>query len=219
VEFTDGICVEFAEKNKITHTKHIFTNDIISSAMYYASRYNINISHVNKISDYCAEIFKALSTKFGLSKSDLILLKVAAIYANTGRYINVNDYNLYSYSIKKSNMLLGLSKRDNDIISFVVLFQKGIFDNEEYKYMTKSRKLQISKLSSILSLALSLDFEYRQKINNIRVLLKNGEMIITAFSDEDVTMEQWQFDENEKFFEEVFGIKAILRIKNTSERS
>jgi hypothetical protein len=44
-------------------------------------------------------------------------------------------------------------------------------------------------------------------------------MIITAFSDEDVTMEQWQFDENEKFFEEVFGIKAILKIKNTSERS
>ena len=214
VDFTDGICVEFAEKNKFTHTKHIFTNDIISSALYYAGRYNINLKHVNKTMEYCGEIFNALSKKFGLSKSDLILLKVAAIYANTGLYINVNDYNVYSYNIKKSNMLLGLSNKDNDIISFVVLFQNGIFEHEEYKYLTKSRKLQISKLSSILSLALALDFEYKQRIENIKVSLKNGEMIITALTDSDITMEQWKFEENESFFEEVFGIQARLRIKN-----
>lgn len=214
VNFTDGICVEFAEKNKFTHTKHIFTNDIISSAFYYAKRYNVNIDHVYKLVEYCEEIFKALSKKFGLSKSDLILLKVAAIYANTGLYINVNDYNVYSYNIKKSNMLLGLSNRDNDIISYIVLFQNGIFENEEYKYLPKSRKLQISKLSSILSLALALDYEYKQKIENIKVLLKNGEMVITAATDSDITMEQWKFEENEVFFEEVFGIQAKLRVKN-----
>lgn len=214
VDFTDGICVEFAEKNKFTHTKHIFTNDIISSAIYYARRYNINIDHVNKTVEYCEELFKALSKRFGLSKSDLVLLKVAAIYANTGLYINVNDYNVYSYSIKKSNMILGLSNRDNDIISYVVLFQNGIFDNEEYRYLPKNRKLLISKLAAILSLALSLDFEYKQKIDNIKVSLKNGEMTITAASDEDITMELWQFEEREGFFEEVFGIKAILKTRN-----
>ena len=213
VEFTDGICVEYVEKNKFTHTKHSFTNDIISSAVYYARRYNMNMGHVNKTVLYCTEIFNALSKKFGLSKSDLLLLKVAAIYANTGLYININDYNIYSYNIKKSNKLLGLSTRDNDIIAFVVLFQNGIFENEEYKYLPKSRKLQISKLSSILSLALALDYEYKQKIDSIKATLKNDEMIITADSDEDITMEMWQFEESEKFFREVFGIHAELKKK------
>ncbi|MBQ3425896.1 MAG: hypothetical protein IJH37_01995 [Clostridia bacterium] len=211
VEFTDGICVEYAEKNKFTHTKHIFTNDIITSAMYYAARFNINEEHVNKTIDYCSEIFGALAKKFGLSGSDLVLLKVAAIYADTGMYINVNDSNLYSYNIKRSHKLLGLSNRDNDIISFVVLFSDGLqSDNEEYKYLTKSRKLQISKLAAILSLAKSLDSEYKQKIHSIRVSLKNGGLNITAATDEDITMEQWQFSERGKFFEEVFGIKAKL---------
>lgn len=210
VEFTDGICVEFVEKNKITHTKHIFTNDILSSAMYYAGRYNISEKHAEKTMEYCNEIFKALSKKFGLSKSDLLLLKVAAIYAYTGQYININDFNIYSYNIKRSNKLLGLSTRDNDIIAFVVLFQNGMFDYEEYKYLPKSRKLQISKLASILSLALAIDYEHKQKIDSIKVSLKNGQLIITAASEKDITMELWQFEESGRFFQEVFGIQAKL---------
>ena len=215
VEFTDGICVEFAEKNRFTHTRHIFTNDILSSAMYYACRYNINTDHVEKIIAYCTEIFKALSKRFGLSKFDLVLLKVAAIFANTGMYININDYNVYSYNIKKANKLLGLSDKDNDIIGLVVLFQNGVYDYEKYHYISKSRKLLISKLASILSLALTLDFEYKQKIDKIRATLKNGEMVITAFTDHDITMEKWQFNDSEEFFEDVFGIPAKLKKKTT----
>lgn len=215
VDFTDGICVEYAEKNKFTHTRHIFTNDILSSASYYAQRYNINTDHVEKVISYCAEIFKALSKRFGLSKFDLVLLKVAAIFANTGLYININDYNVYSYNIKKANKLLGLSDKDNDIIELVVLFQNGIYDYEEYHYLSKSRKLLISKLASILSLAQTLDFEFKQKIERIRAVLKNDEMIITAYTDQDITMEKWQFNENEEFFEDVFGIPAKLKKKTT----
>ena len=211
VEFTDGICVEYAEKNKFTHTKHIFTNDILSSAMYYAQRYDINEEHVKKITEHCEAIFNALSKKFGLSKHDLLLLKVAAIYADTGMYININNSCRYSYNVKLSSKLLGLSNRENDGIAYVVLFKNGITENEEFKYFSKGRKLRISKLSSILSLASSLDCEYNQKIDSIRVALKNDELIISASANTDITMELWQFDESERFFEEVFGIKAILR--------
>lgn len=215
VEFTDGICVEYAEKNKFTHTRHIFTDDIFSSAMYYAGRYSINKKQIEKVVSYCESIFGAISKKFGLSKFDLVLLKVAAIFAGTGRYININDYNIYSYNITKANKLLGLSNKENDIIALVVLFQNGIFDFEEYNYLSKSRKLLIAKLASILSIALSLDYECKQKIDRIRVSLKNGEMNISAFTDSDITLEQWKFDECEEFFEDVFGIPARIKKKNS----
>lgn len=214
VEFTDGICVEYAEKNKFTHTRHLFTNDILSSAKYYAGKYNVNMLHADKTAEYCTEIFNALSKKFGLSKFDLVLLKVAAIYAETGMFVNINDYNVYSYNIKKSNKLLGLSKRDNDIISYILLFQNGVFENDEFRYLSKSRKLQISKLASILCLAQSLDFEHKQKIENIRVSLKGAEMSITASAYTDITMEKWRFDESASFFKEVFGIQAKLKVRN-----
>ena len=212
VEFTDGICVEYAEKTKFTHTKHIFTNDILSSAMYYAGRYKINKAHAERTMEYCSEIFKALSKKFGLSKYDELLLKVAAIYADTGMYIDINDICRHSYNIKISSKLLGLSNRENDMIAYVLLFKNGINnETDEYRYLPKSRKLRISKLSSILSVASALDCEYRQNIKSIRVALKNDGLTITATADRDITMEQWQFGESARFFEEVFGIKAVLK--------
>ena len=156
----------------------------------------------------------ALSKRFGLSKFDLVLLKIAAIYSATGLYININDYNIYSYNITKANKLLGLSNKDNEIISLVVLFQNGIFDTEEYRYISKSRKLLVAKLASILSLAIAIDYEHKQKVERIRVSLKNGEIIINAYTDRDITLEQWQFNEREEFFEDVFGIPARLKTKN-----
>ncbi len=211
ISLTDGICVSFMENNKLGHTKHIFTNDIISSAEYYAGKYDIKTEHYKKIIDFSTVIFNSLSKKFGLSKRDMILLTVAAIFSDTGFYININDYNRYSYDIVKANSILGLSQREQEIISFVVLFQNGVFSFDDYKSLTKSRKLLVSKLAAILCLAKSLDAEYNQKIDEIKSVVKKGELIITAKTNKDITFEAWQFDRSRVFFEEVFGIKAYLK--------
>lgn len=210
ISLVDGIMVEYLEKNKYTHTKHIFTNDIISSAFYYADKYGIDRNYCYKIIDFSTEIFRCMSKKFGLSKKDLNLLKVAAIFADTGRYININNYNRYSYDITKANPILGVPQKDNEIISYTVLFQDNVFDYYTFNTLPKNRKLLISKLSAILSLAKSLDVEYNHKIKEIKASLKNGELIINAYSEEDITFEKWQFEISEKFFEEVFGIKSRL---------
>ena len=211
ISLTDGICVSYMENNKLGHTKHIFTNDIISSAEYYAGKYDVNTDHYKKLIDFSTVIFNSLSKKFGLSKRDLTLLTVAAIFSDTGFYINVNDYNKYSYDIVKANSILGLSSREQEIISFVVLFQNGVFRFNDYNSLTKGRKLLVSKLAAILCLAKSLDTEYIQKINTIKSVIKKGELIITAETNKDITLESWQFSRSREFFEEVFGIKAYLK--------
>lgn len=211
ISLTDGICVSYMENNKLGHTKHIFTNDIISSAEYYAEKYNVKTEHYKRLIDFSTVIFNSLSKKFGLSKRDMILLTVAAIFSDTGFYINVNGYNRYSYDIVKANPILGLSQREQEIVSFAVLFQNGVFPFEDYKSLTKSRKLLVSKLAAILCLAKSLDAEYNQKIEEIKSVVKKGELIVTAKTNKDITLEAWQFNRSRVFFEEVFGIKAYLK--------
>lgn len=210
ISLVDGILVEYVEKNAYTHTKHIFTDDIISSSKYYAGKYDVSRRHYNKVIDIGACLMNTLSKRFGLSKRHLVLLKVASIFADTGYYININEYNKYSYDIIKANPIIGLSQKEHEIISCVVLFQKGVFDFEEYKYYSKNRKLLISKLAAILSLSKALDVEHNQKIKDVKSVIRNGNLIITAYSDEDITLEEREFNIAEEFFEEVFGIKAVL---------
>ena len=173
ITLADGIGVEYVEKNGYTHTKHIFTNDILSSAMCCAQKYNIDKKHIEKNTEFAEKIFKALSKRYNLSKHDFLLLKVAAIFIDTGKYISLNDYRKYSAGIVKANPLIGLSKNDMDIIT-------GIVAESEVGagLLTKRRRLLVSKLSSILQLAKSLDIERNQKITGITAALKNNELLI-----------------------------------------
>ena len=139
-----------------------------------------------------------------------VLLKVASIFADTGYYININDYSKYSYDIVKSNPIIGLSQKEHEVISGAVLFQNGIFDFNEYNVYSKNRRLLISKLAAILSLAKSLDVEYNQKIDEIKTSIRNGILTITAYTDSDISLEEREFNIAQEFFEEVFGIKAVL---------
>ncbi len=210
ISLVDGILVEYAEKNAYTHTKHIFTDDIISSAKFYAEKYGVDSLHYNKVSEIGENIITTLSKKFGFSKRQLVLLKVASIFADTGYYININEYNRYSYDIIKANPIIGLSQKEHEIVCCIVLFQNGIFDFEEYNYYSKNRKLLISKLAAILSLSKALDTEHDQKIKKTESAIKNGSLVITAYTDEDISLEKHEFNKAQEFFEEVFGIKAVL---------
>jgi exopolyphosphatase/guanosine-5'-triphosphate,3'-diphosphate pyrophosphatase len=211
----DGICVEYAEKNTYIHTKHIFTNDIISSVICYADKYHCDKNHYEAVTEYAVSIFNALSKKFGLNKRDCVLLKVASILQDTGLYININSSSKYSYDIVKANSILGLSEKEHEIVAYTVLFQNGGISVEvpEYKSLSKSRKLLISKLSAILSLAKTLDMTYQQKIMRIKSTFKDGTLFITANTDEDITLESWKFYIAAEFFKEVFGIKTELSKK------
>ena len=83
--------------------------------------------------EFGVNIMATLSKKFGLSKRHAVLLKVASIFADTGYYININDYSKYSYDIVKSNPIIGLSQKEHEVISGAVLFQNGIFDFKDRK--------------------------------------------------------------------------------------
>ncbi len=85
-----------------------------------------------------------------------------------------------------------------------------IFDFNEYNVYSKNRRLLISKLAAILSLAKSLDVEYNQKIDEIKTSIRNGILTITAYTDSDISLEEREFNIAQEFFEEVFGIKAVL---------
>ena len=207
ITLADGICVEYVEKNGYTHTKHIFTNDILSSAMYCAQKYNVNEKHIEKSTEFAEKIFKALSKRYNLSKHDFLLLRVAAIFIDTGKYISLSDYRKYSTGIVKAAPLIGLSKNDTDIITGIVLESEvgaGL--------LTKRRRLLVSKLSSILQLSKSLDVERNQVVENITASLKNNVLLINAEANRDLVFEKRRFEAEKQIFEDVFGITAELKI-------
>ena len=83
------------------------------------------------------------------------------------------------------------------------------FEREEY--------IKIAKLNSILCLADAMDRSHRQKFKKITIRKQEANLVITAHSLDDITLERGMFRKLAGFFEEAFGIKPILKQRKSFE--
>ena len=73
----------------------------------------------------------------------------------------------------------------------------------------------IAKLAAILRIANVLDKSHTQKIDDIQVSVNDDKMIITVATFEDISLESGLFEARADFFEQVYGIRPVLRQKRS----
>ena len=73
--------------------------------------------------------------------------------------------------------------------------------------------MPVAKLAAILRLVDSLDDSRQQKISRIQLKLKNERLIIKATSSDNLVLENWSFSQKSQLFDDVFGIKPVLKEK------
>ena len=81
-------------------------------------------------------------------------------------------------------------------------------DREQY--------LLVAKLAAILRLANAMDRSHYQKVKGIKAVLKDRELELILDSAMDLSLELGLLKDKVAFFEEVFGIRLILRRKKKS---
>ena len=57
---------------------------------------------------------------------------------------------------------------------------------------------------------------YRTKVHSMKLQTKNDELLITVDADEEITLEKGFFGRKAFLFEEVFGIRPVLKQKKNT---
>lgn len=218
MDLGDGLAYDFAEKKKILKPKHNFENDIIEAARNIAKRYHTNKNHTLVMEKNALAIFDKLKSVHGLGRRERLLLQIAVLLHDCGKYINMAQSSECSYNIIMATEIIGLSHVEREIVANVIRFNSGdILPFEELavsSILDRNEYMTIVKLTAILRVANALDRSHKQKIKDIRVNLKdNHTMQILVDTTEDLTLEQALFMEKSEFFEEVFSIRPILKAK------
>ena len=66
-----------------------------------------------------------------------------------------------------------------------------------------------------MKLANGLDRSQKQKFKDIKIALKNHDLMITVNTNEDITLEKGMLHERSDFFEEVFSVRPIIKQKRS----
>ncbi|MBE5829777.1 MAG: HD domain-containing protein [Butyrivibrio sp.] len=218
VTLCDGIAYEYAEKKNFIKAPHDFEHDIISCAQNISKRYMGSKSRRETLWKIASEIFDNTKKIHGLSKRERLLLQVATMLHDCGKYISMINLGDCSFNIIMSTEIIGLSHKERAIVANVVRYNHEPFDHfgEGSQYlegMSFEDYLVVAKLTAIIRVANSLDRTHKQKFRDVKVTVKDRELIINIDTRDDITLEKGLFTNRAQFFEEVFGIKPVIKQK------
>ncbi|HJA92835.1 MAG TPA: HD domain-containing protein [Candidatus Eisenbergiella merdipullorum] len=217
VSLCDGIAYEYAEKNKILVPKHDFEQDIVACARNISKRFLGSKRRGETLEHICMTIFDSMKKVHGLGKRERLLLRIAALLHDCGKYISMVNLGECSYQIIMATEIIGLSHREREIVANVVRYNHQPFVYDEKlgapTGMDNSSYLTIAKLTAILRVANGLDRSHKQKFKDFKTALKENKLIITVNTAEDITLEKGLFGAKAAFFEEVFSVRPVIRQK------
>ena len=202
----DGIAAEFAGKSGIINGGHDFEEDIIASSKSLSKRYRGNSKHCAMVEKNVLLIFDAIKEVSGLRERDRLLVQIAAILHNIGKFINMKNSSIATYNIISSGEIIGISHDERMLVAEVLNI-----DTEESIY--SKRDIRLAKLSAILQMANSLDRSHKQKIQKFSLILKGSRLILEADYMGDLSLEMMSFNSHKDFFREIFGIEFVLKQK------
>jgi exopolyphosphatase/guanosine-5'-triphosphate,3'-diphosphate pyrophosphatase len=212
--FMDGITtLHIAEKTKDAWLDTI-DKQIVSLARSIGRKYKHDPVHGECVENLSLLLFDRLVRVHGLGKRERLLLKVAAILHDIGKFINLRRHYFYSYRLIISSDILGFSEDEKAVIANIAYYHsKGTptVADANYGALTKEQRVTTSKLAAIIRLADAIDRSHRTKASVCDISLKTDEIVMTVTAEEDISLEEWTFADKTDFFEDVYGIRAILK--------
>lgn len=227
VRLCDGIAAEYCADRKLIKFKHNFDADIISTSRNMAKRYRCRTPHAEQVEIYALKIFDTMKRYHGMGGRERLLLQIAVIVHACGKFISVRNAGECSYNIIMSTEIIGLSHLEREIVANVLRYNNKDFDYKAIKLETefgnisgnyKSSKdvtILIAKLTAILRLADSMDHAHKQSMKDCKMAVKDGNLVISTDYRGDLTLDVISFERKAPFFEEIFGIRPVLKRKRS----
>lgn len=215
VSLTDGMIVALYEETYGTDSEEITQRDIITCVKQIADKYDHNDPHAWAVEKHASTIFDGCKAIHGLS-SERLLLRIAALLHDVGKFISLDNIFTLSYQIISSIEIFGISREQQEIIANVAKYnsvETPKMEDANFNKLSSKNKVIVGKLAAILRLANSLDKSHKQKIEILSVEQKNKELIIRGKYTTNCLLETWTFRRKAEFFKEVFGVTPILIIE------
>ncbi len=203
----DGIAYEYVERQQFKNAERDFEQDIIACAGTISKRYQGSHKRSEAIERIAVAIFDGMRSAHGMGEREKLLLRLAAILHDCGKFINMTNVGECSHAIIMNTEIIGLSHLERSMVADIVKYNHTAFDYVD----DAPGALTVAKLTAILRIANALDKSQKQKVTGVQAVLKDDKLLITVDAGQDLLFEQERFRMHAAFFEEVYGIRPVIK--------
>lgn len=212
----DGLLIDMATRFGEYRPHYDQTRDLVSDCRQIANRFRIDRKHTEYVEKAALAIFDATLRLHRLDNRARLVLQIAAILHDSGKYINMTRHDIRSYNIIMSLELIGLTYDERRDAAFVARFHgdhASLTADSAFMALPEPVRLHIAKLAAILRLANALDTGHMQKIGDIEVQVSDDQLTLVVTSSRDIMLEQWSVERSGRLFRTVFGLTPTIRIR------
>jgi exopolyphosphatase/guanosine-5'-triphosphate,3'-diphosphate pyrophosphatase len=213
----DGILNEMLEENLGNPAGGEY-EQIIHSAFYNARRYSANIRHAKVVHQLAVQIYDGIKELHGLFQRERLLLEVAAILHDIGRFIRPSSHHKHSQYLIQNIELVGLTNSELKLISLIARYHAGSAPSEnhtDFQKLSPKNKTIVRNLAAILRVADALDREHKERVHSVMVRLESSRVLLIPSGDHDQLLANWAVNNKKSLFEEQFQRQLELQ-KNFS---
>ena len=213
VFISKGIISNMIDEEVSTARKEFLLKEILDCSKYIARKFEVDECHINYVESMAIHIFDNTRLLHKLEEREKLYLQIATTLYEVGKYIGLYYSEDNCDNIIKLQNIIGLSDEEILIIACITKYQSNkipcLYD-KEYLSLNYKNRIIVSKLSSILKLASSLDISRKQKFDNYNVSFDGKHVYFRCRTARDTLLEQYLFNSNAFLFEEVMGIKPMI---------
>ncbi len=213
ISLAEGVLVEYACDQKNYQLSHHSNDDLLAASRQLAKRFKTDKAHNEAVEKAVILLFDETVRLHQLSSRYRLVLRVAAILRDCGKYVNISRHHDRSFNIIMATELIGLTGREQTIAAYIARYHGGNLQLSEPQFtrLPSEDQLVIAKLTALLRLADAMDAGHQQKISQIEIEFDKQKMILSVMADRDLTLELWNIDQKSALFEQVYGYKVEVK--------
>lgn len=217
VALRDGLLLALSENTEDFERSTLQTKDVISCARYMAKRHHGTMAHIRQLEKHCVKLFDAYREKEGFTEQDLLALRLAAILHETGKFTRQSSYHAATYQSICNASILGLKQAFMNRVGRIAMqgFLLGEGDDSDIPVEAIDVDIQEIKLGLLLALADATDKSKRQGIKLHCAEVKK-DVLVLMFLGEDSYLEGWAIHALAGPFQDVFGHKLEMTVKEAT---
>ena len=216
VSLRHGLLANMADERFNTSRKHEYINDIVCSVRYLGRKYDSDEKHSQRVEELALSIFDQMKAIHKLEDRERLYLQVACILHDIGKYINADGHELYSGNVIRAQQILGFANRELAIVANIARYHSQVVPakwHDNYTSLDREDKIMVSKLAAILKIANGLNISADVSIQKLDLEVTPSEVVFKVKAKGDFLLETWSFSAHVDFFEEVYGLKPVLKHK------
>lgn len=208
----DGIFLRISRSRSRQKGNSLFAQ-VRASAIGLAKKYHCQEDHSKHVAYLATRIFDQLTDEHGLGEQHRLLLEVAALIHEVGKFIGHSAYHKHAEYIINNCQLFGLTPDEHRVVASIARYQRRASPlpaHPNFNILPKESKLAVMKLAAILRIVVSMERGHGQKVEDVEVRIEDGDMILTAMCRSDISLERSGLEKEKNLFEEVYGLKVRL---------